>query len=134
MAEQSDLAPATAVLTAAYPQLFVADIAAACAFFEHKLGFTTVFQYGSPPFYGQVMRDKARLNLRCVDGPIVDRDLREREHLLSAYVPVENVDALYTEYKSRGVDFHQPLAKQPWGTHDFVVRDADGNLICFGSS
>src|SRR3954469_13037082 len=47
------------VITAAEPQLFVADIDASCAFFTTKLGFATVFPYGEPPFYGQVKRDAA---------------------------------------------------------------------------
>ncbi len=135
MVGRGDVVPNRApVITTAYPQLFVADITAACVFFERKLGFGTVFKYGTPPFYGQVMRDGARLNLRCVDRPIFDRDLREREQLLSAYVPVEGVDALYGEYVSNGVDFRQPLKRQPWGIEEFVVRDPDGNLICFGSA
>ena len=60
------------MLTAAEPQLFVADIDAACDFFVQKLGFSVVFKYGDPPFYGQVKRDAAHLNLRCVDKPVFD--------------------------------------------------------------
>jgi hypothetical protein len=58
-----------AVITAAEPQLFVADIGASCDFFTGKLGFTVVFTYGEPPFYAQVARDAARINLRCVAKP-----------------------------------------------------------------
>ena len=57
-------------LLAAEPQLFVSDFAVACAFYTGKLGFMVAFTYGSPPFYGQVVRDGARLNLHCVTPPV----------------------------------------------------------------
>jgi catechol 2,3-dioxygenase-like lactoylglutathione lyase family enzyme len=121
-------------LTAAEPQLFVADIVASCGFFTQKLGFSVVFLYGEPPFYGQVMRDGARLNLRCVEAPVFDNARRERESLLSATLTVDTVDdidRLFAEYASAGVPFHQMLETQTWGAKDFVVRDPDGNLVHF---
>src|ERR1700751_503668 len=54
-------------LSAIAAQLFVADIQASCDFFTRKLGFAVVFVYGEPPFYAQVCRDNARINLRHVD-------------------------------------------------------------------
>jgi catechol 2,3-dioxygenase-like lactoylglutathione lyase family enzyme len=134
MADRAGPGAAAPALQAAYPQLFVADFGVSCAFFERKLGFAVVFQYGEPPFYGQVQRGAARLNLRHVDASPFDGDVREREVLLSAYIPVENMRALYVEYQASGAEFQQPLTKQPWGVEEFVVRDPDGNLLCFGSS
>jgi catechol 2,3-dioxygenase-like lactoylglutathione lyase family enzyme len=57
------------VLTAAEPQLFVQNIQTSCDFYTNKLGFAIAFVYGEPPFYGQVVRDSARLNLRQVHEP-----------------------------------------------------------------
>ncbi len=122
------------VLTTAAPQLFVADIAASCDFFTRKLGFAIVFVYGEPPCYAQVKRDGARLNLRCVDAPVVDGARRERESLLSAAVTVETADEikrLFLEFQSAGVAFHQTLKPEPWGARDFIVKDPDGNLLLF---
>jgi catechol 2,3-dioxygenase-like lactoylglutathione lyase family enzyme len=113
--------------------LFVAEIAASCAFFVGRLGFAVAFTYGEPPFYAQVRRDRARLNLRHVDGAVVDAGLRARERLLSAYIPVTNIAALYREYRDAGVPFRQPLTPQPWSAQDFIVIDPDGNLIGFSS-
>jgi Glyoxalase/Bleomycin resistance protein/Dioxygenase superfamily len=59
-------------LLAAEPQLFVTDIAASCGFYTGKLGFSVAFTYGDPPFYGQVFRGGARLNLRCLPQPPID--------------------------------------------------------------
>jgi catechol 2,3-dioxygenase-like lactoylglutathione lyase family enzyme len=121
-------------LVGAEPQLFVADIKAACDFFTQKLGFAIVFVYGEPPFYAQVKRDGARLNLRCVDAPVVDGALRARESLLSASMTVATADEikqLFLEFQSGGVLFHQTLRAEPWGARDFIVKDPDGNLLLF---
>ena len=54
MSDHADTISTAAVITAAEPQLFVADIKASCDFFTGKLGFTVIFTYGEPPFYAQV--------------------------------------------------------------------------------
>ena len=124
----------TVVLSSTEAQLFVADITASCDFFTQKLGFAVAFTYGEPPFYGQVTRDQARLNLRRVCEPVFVGDIREREHLLSASITVDSateIERLFAEFEAAGVPFHQPLKAQPWGARDFVVRDPDGNLVLF---
>jgi len=130
----ADVGSSKAVIVAAEPELFVADIKTACDFFTAKLGFAIVFTYGEPPFYGQVKRDGARLNLRCVDAPLIDSALRERESLLSASMTVataEEIKQLFLEFQSAGVVFHQTLRAEPWGARNFIVRDPDGNLLLF---
>jgi catechol 2,3-dioxygenase-like lactoylglutathione lyase family enzyme len=125
---------AKAIITAAEPQLFVSDIAASCDFFAGKLGFTVAFTYGEPPFYAQVVRGGARLNLRHVDRPVIDTALRDREELLSASLTVagvEEIKALFSEFQTAGVIFFQALKQQPWGARDFIVKDLDGNLLLF---
>ncbi len=118
-------------LLAAEPQLFVADIAASCEFFTRKLGFAVAFTYGEPPFYGQVFRDGARLNLRCLSKPAVDPQLRDSQHLLSASITLDDLKPLFLELQAAGVEFHQTLKTEPWGARTFIVRDPDGNLILF---
>lgn len=118
-------------LVAAEPQLFVRDIPAATDFFAAKLGFTVAFIHGTPPFYAQVVRDGARLNLRHVDAPVIDAARREQEQLLAASITVDEVAPLFAEYDAAGVDFAQRLRNEPWGACTFVVRDPDGNLLLF---
>ena len=119
------------VLLAAEPQLFVADVTAACAFFTGKLGFAVAFTYGEPPFYGQVFRDGARLNLRCVSQPVIDPQRRSKEDLLSASITLDDAKPLFLEYQAAGVTFHQSLRTEPWGARTFIVRDPDNNLLLF---
>ncbi|MBD5656616.1 MAG: VOC family protein [Candidatus Eremiobacteraeota bacterium] len=121
-------------LTSIEAQLYVADVEASCAFFTSKLGFAIAFVYGEPPFYGQVHRDDARLNLRMVCEPVFAGDIREREHLLSASITVATsaeIKNLYLEFQAKDVRFTQALKKEPWGARTFVVVDPDGNLVLF---
>jgi hypothetical protein len=116
-------------LRIAYPQLFVADVRRAAAYYE-SIGFAIAYVYGEPPFYALVTRDDVGLNLRFVHAPVVDR---REDAVLSANIVVDNVKALFVELVDRNVDFAQRLQEQPWGASDFVVRDPDGNLLCFAS-
>lgn len=117
------------VLKQAMPVVFVSNVQASAKYFRDKLGFAVDFLHGNPPFYGSVSRGGASLHLRFVHEPVLARD--GEEALLSAFLAVENVKALFAEYKGRGVKFAQPLRKEPWGGAAFVVLDPDGNWICF---
>jgi uncharacterized glyoxalase superfamily protein PhnB len=122
------------ILSSTEAQLFVADIKASCDFYTDKLGFTVRFIYGDPPFYGQITRDHARLNLRVVGEPVFAGDIREREHLLSASLTVATsgeIKQLFLSYQAAGVRFRQTLKNEPWGARTFIVQDPDGNLILF---
>ena len=125
--------PRTATITGAEPQLYVGEIAVALHFYRHKLGFSAAFSYGDPPFYAQVFRGGARLNLRQLDAPPIAPVLRDREQLLSATVTLDEAAPLFLEYQSAGVDFAQTLRAEPWGARTFIVRDPDGNLILFAA-
>jgi catechol 2,3-dioxygenase-like lactoylglutathione lyase family enzyme len=121
-------------LTQVEAQLFVTDIKASCAFFTSKLGFEVVFTYGEPPFYGQVRRDNARLNLRLVCEPVFVGDIREREQLLAASMTLGSaaeIRQLFLRYQAAGVDFQHTLKQEPWGARTFILRDPDGNLLLF---
>ncbi len=134
MSDSSTQTTTRPVITAVAAELFVSDIQKSCDFFTRKLGFSVVYVYGEPPFYGQVKRDAARLNLKHMDRPVIDPALREREQLLSADMGVDTADAikqLYLEFQQAGVEFQQTLMRQPWGAKNFVVRDPDGNLLLF---
>jgi catechol 2,3-dioxygenase-like lactoylglutathione lyase family enzyme len=125
--------PTRPVLLTVEPQIFVADMARSLAFYVEKLGFSVGFTYGEPPFYAQVVRDGAMMNLRCVDRPAIDR--AAGADLLSAAIGVSHAKQLFLEYEARGVLFRQTLTREPWhgqGQGAFIVEDPDGNLLLFG--
>jgi catechol 2,3-dioxygenase-like lactoylglutathione lyase family enzyme len=122
------------ILNSIEAQLFVANIKRSRDFYTNKLGFAVAFVYGDPPFYGQVVRDNARLNLRLVCEPVFVADVRKRENLLSASITVataNEIKQLFLSYQAAGVSFQQALKKEPWGARTFVVSDPDENLILF---
>lgn len=123
--------PTMPTLIAAEPQLFVRDVVLSSEFYTRKLGFSIAFIYGEPPFYAQVFRDGARLNLRHVDGPVLNRIHSDAESLLSASITLEDAKPLFLEYQESGVEFAQSLRSEPWGARTFIVRDPDGNLLLF---
>jgi catechol 2,3-dioxygenase-like lactoylglutathione lyase family enzyme len=134
MPQQAEQPQSKTSITGTAAQLFVADIKASCDFFKRKLGFSIVFVHGEPPFYAQVRRDHGVLNLRCIDRPVIDPALRERESLLSSDMGVnthEEIKQLFLEFQAKGVTFFQTLKRQPWGARNFIVRDPDGNLLLF---
>jgi catechol 2,3-dioxygenase-like lactoylglutathione lyase family enzyme len=115
-------------------QLFVADMKRSCDFYTGKLGFAVKFVSGDPPFYGQVIRDNARLNLRLVGEPVFAGDVRKREELLSSTISVSTaseIKDLFLCYQAAGVPFHKALETEPWGAKTFIVSDPDENLILF---
>jgi uncharacterized glyoxalase superfamily protein PhnB len=126
--------PSKATIVCAEPQLLVTDIKRSSQFFHEKLGFSLVFSYGDPPYYAQMGRDAAHLNLRCFEGRVIESKVRDREELLSVSMTVATADEiklLFLEFRSAGVTFHQTLKKQPWGARNFIVKDPDGNLLLF---
>lgn len=121
-----------ATLLTAEPMLFVGDIQTSCDFFARKLGFRVAFSYGEPPFYAQVVRDGARLNLRKVCQPAFDTDFHRKEQdALSAVITLDDAKPLFLEYQAAGLPFHQSLRTEPWGARTFIVADPDGNLVAF---
>jgi catechol 2,3-dioxygenase-like lactoylglutathione lyase family enzyme len=127
-------ATARPILNSVEAQLFVGNIKRSCDFYTNKLGFAVKFIYGDPPYYAQVFRDNARLNLRLVGEPVFAGDIRKREHLLSASVTVATTNELkqlFLSYQAAEVSFDQELKKEPWGATTFVVSDPDENLILF---
>lgn len=125
--------PSQPILLNIEPSFFVTDLQQSLAFFTEKLGFKIGLTYGEPAFFAVVVRDGAPLNLRQVNGPVIDRS--RGADLLSASISVSNAKQLFLEFQGRDVMFHQPLRREPWhgqGQGSFIVADPDGNLISFG--
>ena len=134
MTDESKQTTPRPILNSIEAQLFVANFKNSCDFYTGKLGFAVEFVYGDPTYYGQVIRDNARLNLRLICEPVFVADVRKREHLLSASITVatsNEIKQLFLSYQAAGVSFEQALKKEPWGARTFVVSDPDENLILF---
>jgi catechol 2,3-dioxygenase-like lactoylglutathione lyase family enzyme len=123
--------PQTLRLTRAVPVIFVADVETSGQFFKTTLGFSIDFIHGEPPFYGSVSRDGATIHLKFVHEPVLVVGPEDRDGFINAFIEVDNAKALYAEFNAAGATFDQELTDQVWGKRDFIVRDPDGNGICF---
>jgi uncharacterized glyoxalase superfamily protein PhnB len=51
----------------------------------------------------------------------------------SIYVAVEEVDALHDRVVASGVVIEEGLVDRDYGSREFICRDPEGNLWCFGT-
>lgn len=117
------------------PYFLVADVVASANFYRDKLGFTYERFWGDPPSFCMVRRAGVTVMLAQVESPSVVRPnaVAEGGGAWDAYVWVEDADALYAEFKGRGVAIAREICDQPYGCRDFDLLDRDGYRLCFGA-
>jgi uncharacterized glyoxalase superfamily protein PhnB len=103
------------------PIFSVRDLDAAMAHYR-LLGFATREYEGGG--YAFVTRDRVEIHLGVV--PAQDR------HSGSAYLWVDDADALAAQWRTAGVEVRSPEDTE-WGQHEGAVVDPDGNVLRFGS-
>jgi ankyrin repeat protein len=108
----------------AVPILNVRDVTASIAYYVEKLGFEKEWDWGNPPSFGCVFRDQVRIFL-CKDGQ------GSPGTWISIFV--QDVDALYEDYKQRGAIIREPPENYPWGLREMNVEDPDGHCLRVGS-
>jgi uncharacterized glyoxalase superfamily protein PhnB len=120
------------------PMIGVLDVAKAVRYYETTLGFVCRPEsiYGGVgdegPVYAIVRREGVALHLQIRRRPLV-LEMREA-HEGDAYLYVSDVDALYDEYKAKGVKIHRELQDEPYGVRDFTLETPDGHRIAFGTA
>jgi predicted enzyme related to lactoylglutathione lyase len=103
------------------PILRVENMEASLRFYVDALGFAKA-PWGNPDFT-QVSRDGAGIYLCRAD---------QGRGGAWAWIGVEDVDQLHSEYKARGVKILLPPTKYQWAL-EMRVEDPDGNVLRFGS-
>jgi uncharacterized glyoxalase superfamily protein PhnB len=51
----------------------------------------------------------------------------------STYIAVEVVDALYARATAAGATIEEPPTDRAYGSREFICRDPEGNVWCFGT-
>jgi uncharacterized glyoxalase superfamily protein PhnB len=112
-----------AVLKRIAPIFAVRDVPASLAYYE-RLGFKTREYEGGG--YGFIARDRVEIHLGSVpaDGP--------EGVAVTAYIWVDDADEIADSWRQAGADVRSPQ-DTPWGQHEGVLIDPDGNMIRFGS-
>ena len=113
------------------PIIGTRDMRRALAFYTEKLGFKLVFGADGTreadaehPNYVGYRRDGAEIHMQF-----------QYEHEMGTIrlrFLVEDPDALYDEYRERGVECSPSgVEDKPWGTREFGLHDPDGNALIF---
>ncbi|HEY2963385.1 MAG TPA: bleomycin resistance family protein [Pyrinomonadaceae bacterium] len=102
----------------AIPILNVKDFVASVDYYVQKLGFQKLWDWGEPPTFGCVRRGKVEIFFcqGCQGQPGM---------WMSIFM--EDVDALYEEYKKSGAIILEEPKNYPWETREMLVEDLDGH-------
>jgi hypothetical protein len=106
------------------PILNVRNFAASMDYYVNKLGFAKKWDWGAPPTFGCVTRGKVEMFF-CEGG-------QGRPGMWMS-IFMDDVDALFEEYKTSGAIIRQPPTNMPWGTREMNVEDLDGHRLRMGS-
>ncbi len=107
------------------PRLPVTDMDRSVGYYQEALGFRLAWRTPS--------NDLAALASGEIEMLLLTRWTGELPPpAQSAYVYVEDPDALCAEYRQAGADIVESVATRPYGMRDFVVRDLDGHQFTLG--
>lgn len=112
----------------AVPEIPVADVAKALAYYEECLGFTVDWGRDGGGIAGI---SQGRSRIFVTDKTI--RDYFRNEAPVVIWLNLDSkveVDALHDEWKRKGAKIMHAPESKPWSRlHEFVVTDLDGNFI-----
>jgi hypothetical protein len=113
----------TTEFLSATPILASLDIARTVAFYEDKLGFTSL--YAAPAEYAVLRKGAVSIHFSaCTDPSITEAT--------ACRVQVQGIQALYEQcQREQIVHPNAQLRTQPWGCIEFGMLDFDKNLVTF---
>jgi uncharacterized glyoxalase superfamily protein PhnB len=124
-----------------FPALRYLDAPAAIRWLCDALGFEE--QFVVPGDDGTIVHAQLRFGDNCIMlGSSRDDDLRVRSPrelggtTASVYVQVDRadeIDALFVRATAAGAEVVRSIEDTDYGSHDFSVRDPEGNLWTFGT-
>lgn len=117
------------------PYFIVDDVVSTANYYRDKLGFSYERFWNDPPSFCMVRRSGVTIMLAQLEQPGVMRPnhpLDPEGGAWDGYVWVDDADALYAEFKSKGVKIARDICDQPYGCRDFDIEDCNGYRLCFG--
>ena len=121
MADEAGQSKKSGPLSPAVPIFRVEDLDASLAYYIDRLGFQ--LQWRTNPL-ASVGRDRTSIMLSEGD----------QGHAGTwVWIAVNDVDALYAEFESRGALLRHPPTNYPWGSRECQVTDPDGHVLRFGA-
>jgi uncharacterized glyoxalase superfamily protein PhnB len=110
------------------PFLPVKDLKETIQYYKEQLGFYEEWFWKDSD--AGIRRDDLRLLFN--KAPEFVADINSKNHALEICWFVRNVDAIYEEYKSKGLTITSPLQDQPWKMREFSIMDLNGYIIRIG--
>jgi Uncharacterized protein conserved in bacteria len=115
------------MIQVAIPLLHVANPVLAQKFYCDQLGFKKTFTYQpfgeTGPCYFGLIRDGVRIHISSFpeDGKPGN----------AVVLVVDNVDMLFEEFVTKGVQIDLTPTDQSWGNREMYIKDEDNNCIRF---
>jgi catechol 2,3-dioxygenase-like lactoylglutathione lyase family enzyme len=111
--------------------LFVQDLDRCMRFYRDKLGLEVVFSDEVSFAFRMEGQDFALLQVKAaiemLGEEAVSLNTGAGQHVMLC-ADVEDADAVYQTFKSRGVEFIKPPVDQPWGWRTAYFADPEGHL------
>jgi uncharacterized glyoxalase superfamily protein PhnB len=117
------------------PYFIVDDVVATANYYRDKLGFRYERFWGEPPCFAMVKRGGVVIMLSQFPkaGAMRPNHIVDPERgAWDTYIWVYDADALFAEFKSKGVTIARAICDQEYGCRDFEVEDCNGYRLCFG--
>jgi hypothetical protein len=102
-------------------------VVATANYYRDQLGFHYERLWNEPPSFCMVKRNGIVIMLAQLEAPGAMRPNRKVDSEGSAwdaYIWIDNADALYAEFKSKGVKIAREICDQIYGCRDFDVETA----------
>ncbi|MGB8983100.1 MAG: VOC family protein [Anaerolineales bacterium] len=122
-------------LTNAVIVFVVPDVRRTVNFYREVLGFRVVEHYDKEEIFAALYRDAIEIILvQSRYGEVLSNQARHGAGYDAYLDPamVEDVDALYMEWKEKGVMIVRPPGLTSYGSYEFVFEDIDGRRIGIG--
>lgn len=107
------------------PHLPVKNLRLTLDYYRDKLGFIDEWTFGDKD--GGIRRDDLRMLF--VEDQTFTKDINNKKHRLPIMWFVDDIEAIYREFKDRGIELAADLRSHPYGLKEFAFIDINGYYI-----
>ncbi|MEV5380231.1 glyoxalase [Streptosporangium nondiastaticum] len=119
-----------------YPTLLYRDAKAAIKQLTKAFGFTRAALYESEDgtvLHAELAYGSGRVMIGSKGRVGVFAEAMKESGPVGVYVVVEDTDAHFRRAEKAGVEILMPPTDQEYGSRDYMARDVEGNVWCFGT-
>lgn len=113
-----------------HPQFRVSDLIQTAEYYRDVLGFELEDYFGNPPVFTQAKRDSVVIQLGKAISP-EHATIAHGNNAYNAYIWVNDVEALATEYRGRGAHIIEGPVDRSYSCRELIVKDCNGLTLCF---